>query len=270
MNKVFLGLILAVCVLGMALVMLNDRLGRKPDARPAPVAETAQKRTPEEIAAAARAMELAEAALAPPSGQETKIDEPVTARVPGREIVENQVPNIEPRPELAPARPVRETKVEAAPRPAPRSDAPVAKPEPPAGKPEPAPAKLEQQPGSKPVPAPAMSEPVVPKAAAGGKTATKFVIYARDKGATVRVGGNAKVEYTSMTLENPNRVVVDLTGDWKFPSNPGIPKNELVSAVRVGQNGDKTRLVIDLKIKPRKVVLVPFKNGDGVDVRVDK
>ena len=35
MNKIIMGLIVAVCVLGMALIMLNEKLGRKPD--PAPV-----------------------------------------------------------------------------------------------------------------------------------------------------------------------------------------------------------------------------------------
>ena len=40
MNKVILGLILAVCILGMALVMLNERLGRKNDYSPPPMAES--------------------------------------------------------------------------------------------------------------------------------------------------------------------------------------------------------------------------------------
>lgn len=35
MNKIIMGLIVAVCVLGMALIMLNEKLGRKPE--PAPV-----------------------------------------------------------------------------------------------------------------------------------------------------------------------------------------------------------------------------------------
>lgn len=257
MNKVFLGLILAVCVLGMALVMLNDRLGRKPEPRPAAsVAQPAQERSPEEIAAQARAMELARAALSPPAEKEPEDIQKESLPEPAPE------PRHQPRPEaVASRKPPQQPESAPLPeaKPALRQPEPVPRPEP---KPEPKP--VAEQPKREPQPAAPAKE------AASGKTATRFVIYARDKGATVRVGGNAKVEYSSMTLENPNRVVVDLTGDWKFPPNPGIPKNDLVSAVRVGQNGDKTRLVIDLKVKPRKVVLVPFKNGDGVDVRVDK
>lgn len=249
MNKVFLGLILAVCVLGMALVMLNERLGRKQDSRPAqPVAAQPAPppgRTSAEVEAAARALEIAQAGLAERPDAEQAGRLPQTA---------------EPAPEPT----------EPTPFPAPPEPEPVAVPEPIRPEPEPIP-----PPHPEPVkPAPSRVEtpqPEQPKAApAGTREANRFVIYAREKGATVRLGSRGKMEYSSMTLDNPDRVVVDLPGDWKFPPNPGVPKNDLVSAVRVGRNGDKTRVVIDLKIKPRKVLLVPFKNGDGVDVRVDR
>lgn len=288
MNKVFLGLILAVCVLGMALVMLNDRLGRKPETRQAQVEETTPAGiSPEDLAAAARARELEEAAaaLAPPKLEETaeRADEPVPlpeplAPEPRQQAARDIPPRAEPAPEpdappIAPE-PVRrpEAKPEPKPEPAPAQRA-EAKPAPePAQKAETKPAprteperRAEVKPERKPE-----QKPAAAKAGNAGKgEISRFVIFAREKGATVRVGGNAKMGYSSMTLENPERVVVDLDGDWTFPANPGVPKNDLVSAVRVGQNGDKTRVVIDLKAKPRRVVLVPFKNGEGVDVRVD-
>lgn len=278
MNKVFIGLILAVCVLGMALVMLNDRLGRKPDQRSAPpAAETVQpSRTPEEIAATARAMELAEAALAPPperdrvqdvedeAGQTGAVGQSATSESSKPPIKSDSLPKPEPVAKPEPVPPPAHNLAEAQ-KPEPRHEV-AAKPE--------AKAEIKPKSESKPERATAAKDAKGGKDARdakdGGKTATKFVIFSRDKGATVRVAGNGKLEYSSMTLENPDRVVVDLTGDWKFPPNPGVPKNDMVSAVRVGQNGDKTRLVIDLKGKPRKVVLVQHKGGDGVDVRVDK
>lgn len=268
MNKVFIGLILAVCVLGMALVMLNDRLGRKPEQRPAPpIAETVQPaRTPEEIAATARAMELAEATVAPPVAREPEQPADNETERPG--VMERPARIEQPKPIVKPE-PV------AKPEPKPLRPEPVAKPAPkptelPPVKPDTR-VELAPKPEAKPEQSGRTGQTTSPKdTPAGNKTATKFVIYARDKGATVRVGGNSKVDYSSMTLENPDRVVVDLAGDWKFPPNPGVPKNDMVSAVRVGQNGDKTRLVIDLKGKPRKVILVPHKNSDGVDIRVDK
>lgn len=269
MNKVFIGLILAVCVLGMALVMLNDRLGRKTDTRQAQqITHTSPlPRSPEEMAAAAKAMELAQAKTAleaPQIENHEPAPQPVAEKQPVRRSPARELPETKPArvPEPAPkqeAPKIREQKDVEVPRPKPEAVAEVkpAKPEPP------------QAEVAKPEPA-AKPEPKQDADKAGTKTATRFVVYARDKGATVRIGGNAKVDYSSMTLEDPNRVVVDLAGEWKFPANTGVPKNELVSAVRVGKNGDKTRVVIDLKIKPRRVLLVPFKSGDGVDVRVDK
>lgn len=254
MNKVFLGLVLAVCVLGMALVMLNDRLGRRQEAPP-PV-QTSERplsspRMPG-IITEDREYAMAENALDPPA-RETGIERtPLTPLPPPVEDVKPVVAP-EPAPEVVDVLP---------PPPAPK---PVV-----AAKPEPAPKPVvaaNQEPAPKKPEPPKKDEKAAP---AETKTATRFIVYARDKGATVRIGGNGKVDYTSMTLEDPNRVVVDLNGEWKFPPNPGIPKNDLVSAVRVGKNGDKTRVVIDLKGKPRKVLLVPFKSGDGVDVRVDR
>lgn len=262
MNKVFLGLILAVCVLGMALVMLNERLGRKQESRPAqPVAEqtaTPPGRSSAEIEAAARALEIAEAAQIKDPVQETPATPEAFSPLP------KAVPDAPDMPEVSPQVRQEEPVREASP--------------PPVRQAVPEPVKVEVPKVTPPKPEPAKAEParVEPqraeshKAPSGSREANRFVIYARDKGATVRLGAKGKMEYSSMTLENPDRVVVDLPGDWKFPPNPGVPKNDLVSAVRVGRNGDKTRVVIDLKIKPRKVNVVPFKSGDGVDVRVDR
>lgn len=254
MNKVFLGLILTVCILGMALVMLNDRLGRK-TIQPRPQASMeaqAPEVTPAEIEAAARARELAEASLA--QGPR----EPEPASEPARGITEPApIPdrNVEAEANVPPQR--QPESVREPPKPA--APALAQKPAEPAPVPTPAPPQ-----------APPREEKVVKAEKPSGNTITRFVIYARDKGATVRLGGNGKMDYSTMTLTDPDRIVVDLPGGWKFPPHPGVPKNELVSAVRVAQSGDKTRVVIDLRQPARKVVLVPFKNGDGVDVRVDK
>lgn len=266
MNKVFLGLILAVCVLGMALVMLNDRLGRKTDVRQPQQTAQPLPRSPEDLAAAARALEMAQAKSALEESGETERKDRAA-----QPALAERLPEPLPRPAVSrPPAPKPEVAKPAQrepepPRPAPVAEVKPAKPEP--VRPEPvkpeAPRPETPKPESRP-------EAVKTDAKKGSMTATKFVIYAREKGATVRIGGNGKVDYSSMTLEEPNRVVLDLAGEWKFPPHPGVPKNDLVSAVRVGQNGDKTRVVIDLKEKPRKVILVPFKNGDGVDVRVDK
>lgn len=269
MNKVFIGLVLAVCLLGMALVMLNDRLGRSPDAAYTQPVATPRPASPGQmqIEADARAREIAEAAsreetpaqpepAQPPApapaapvaaAPATSLDSPGASlpRLP-------QAVPVPPSPEPAPApMPVPP------PRTAPASELPpvTAKAAPPA-----------------PAPEPARQEAARNKADTqpGGRTIGKFVVYSRDKGATVRIGGDAKMEFSHMVLENPSRVAVDLAGEWKIPSLPGIPRNDLVEKVRVGHDGAKTRITIDMKEKPRRVTLVPARDGRGVDVRVDK
>lgn len=257
MNKVFLGIVLAVCILGMLLVMLNDRLGRKSGpVASGPVAESPLDQSAENV----QKLETAEArqALAPPQIEE------MPAFAPGETIA-------------TPAPPAEFT-----PAPAPRAAEPeevaqLPEPEPALLPPATRPTEIQTPPAREPVkdvpkpaPLPQPRQEAAPPKATPAHSITRFVVYSREKGATVRIGANSRLDYSSMTLTNPDRVVVDLPGSWKFPPNPGVPKNDLVSAVRVGQSGDKTRVVIDLKMAARKVVLVPFKSGDGVDVRVDR
>lgn len=272
MNKVFLGIILAVCILGMLLVMLNNRLGRKPETRQnLPVAEAPLDSRTLEEREAARTLETADAERAlrgpAPALQSQPELTPPAARAP----VPGQGATV---PDALPAAP--------APLPAQPAPAPVAppiapvpaetKPAPPALAPpvqEASPTASETAPVPEARPAAPLS-PQKQETGAQSGTVNKFVVYVRDKGATVRIGSSGRMDYSSMTLANPDRVVVDINGNWKFPANPGIPRNDLVSAVRVGKSGDKTRVVIDLKMKPRRVTLVPMKNGNGVDVRVDQ
>lgn len=273
MNKVILGLILAVCVLGMALVMLNERLGRENDSSPRMQAANEQMqpetprpgasssytapaqtdilpadnaagesaprlRSPSLEAAMRMEKELAEEALAPPVPGQPAADE--------RGAEEAAQPSVAPDPEPVAVEPNAE-----------------AKPEPkPAAKPASAPKTQQPQAPKK--------DPEKPAAAKDGNVINRFVIYSREKGATVRIGGNGAIVYKSMTLENPDRVVLDLDGHWQFPPNPGVPKNDLVNNVRIGQMGDKTRVVIDLKEKPRSTRVISAKKGDSLDVRVDK
>ncbi len=264
MNKVILGLILAVCVLGMALVMLNERLGRKSEP-PSPPA-VAETRQPEY-------KQPATGVVQPVEKQNTLVPLPTVS-----ESAESATP---PRQQPAPVQMAEAPTPPPAPAPAP-TPAPVqpekpAAPEPPrqvqATRPQPAPAPETRKPEPAPAPKPAPATTVKPapvKDSPQGNTITRFVVFSRDKGATVRIGGNGRMGYRQMLLENPHRMVIDLDGDWQFPANPGIPKNDLVSNVRVGKIDDKTRVVIDLKAKPRIARVLPGKGGDSLDVRVDR
>lgn len=96
----------------------------------------------------------------------------------------------------------------------------------------------------------------------------RFVVYAREDGATVRIVGNANISYKPMVLTGPDRVVVDLDGDWDIKA-PGIPKNDLVTNVRIGKLNGKTRVVIDLN-SSAKTRYTLSKDRRMLDVRVDK
>ena len=68
--------------------------------------------------------------------------------------------------------------------------------------------------------------------------------------------GNAPMVGHYFTLEKPDRVVLDLAGNWEIDV-PRVPSNRLIEAVRVGQHDDKTRVVFDMKTTG-KVALVPL------------
>lgn len=285
MNKVIFGLILAVCVLGMALLMLNERLGRKPETQPvasapriiteqevglSPEPPAAVQSAPEnpaprenqaemsaEMALAAREYEEREAreALGPPPEQEIiptphepedieEKSQPSPIQVPGMEETPAPPQEIErkPQPKTAPGQEARQETPRAE-KAAPRKEAPK-------------PAKGEQ--------------PKPQKQARGEGNITRFVVFSRENGATIRISGDRTMKYKTINLENPDRIVIDIDGNWKFPPKLEVPRNALVNTARVGKNGDKTRLVIDLKEKPRVSRYLPSKNSDSLDVRVDK
>jgi type IV pilus assembly protein PilQ len=59
--------------------------------------------------------------------------------------------------------------------------------------------------------------------------------------------GNTKSSYISTRLENPSRLVLDIT-DSKVKKNTTVtpPENDVISAVRLGAHNNKSRIVIDL------------------------
>lgn len=65
------------------------------------------------------------------------------------------------------------------------------------------------------------------------------------------VDANAPVSYRTMTLSNPNRVVVDLKGAWlsgKVKKTISVD-SRFVNAIRIGQfNKDTVRVVVENKV----------------------
>ncbi len=158
----------------------------------------------------------------------------------------SQAPSIEAKPEVAP-------------------EAPKATPAEPKEV-----AKVEEKPkeAEKPQAKPTTSEEKKPEPAkpAVAKAIKKISILSIGNGVTVRLDSTQVPPYKSMQLKDPPRIVLDLTGDWKVKA-PGVPKNDFVSNVRIGQQKDGTRIVIDLKKTPASVRYLKY-GDNGLDVRI--
>ena len=94
-------------------------------------------------------------------------------------------------------------------------------------------------------------------------TSAKFAM----KGSLIKLvlKGNAPMVGHYYVLEEPDRVVLDLAGNWHIEL-PKVPSNRLIASVRVGQHEDKTRLVFDMKNTGR-VALVPL-NRNSLELRI--
>ena len=94
-------------------------------------------------------------------------------------------------------------------------------------------------------------------------TSAKFSM----KGSLIKLvlQGNAPMVGHCSILGNPDRVVLDLAGNWELEA-PRVPSNRLVQAVRVGQHEDKTRIVLDMKTMG-KVALVPV-NRNALELSI--
>lgn len=287
MNKAFVGILIAVCVLGMALIMLTEWKASKNEDEPAPSVSSATP-LPSETPP------LSGASLTPPvPGGETTAapaapqQRPTTGQsaspavpTPPSEALERgfafndsdtppAAPAIPPLPAVAEQdKPLDATAPDAARLPGeeimtqpalgagarPAAEA-AAQPEPQPAARETAEKKDEKK-----------AEKATPSAKA--RTVTRFVVFARETGATVRIEGSSPIDYKYLTLNNPPRVAVDLVGEWTVKA-PGVPRNPTVTNVRLGKLEGRTRVVIDLSGES-KVRYILSKDKKRLDVRIDR
>ena len=287
MNKIFLSLLVAVCVLGMVLIMLNERL-RKPDSTPAPpnLTEPATQAdmTPLPSSPADRPTYPPIAKPEPPSAVQTP-----AARLEATEQRQERAAQA-PRQERTPAQQKPEKAAETAHAPQPSASLKAEKPHatpatPPKQESAVKPVVKPEAPKQDPTPSvkPETAKPLVKEEAPRQSPAekekekadipqqrsiSKFVVFARDKGATVRLVATAPITYKSMALADPPRLVVDLEGVWQIKA-PGVPKNVMVTNVRLGKESKRTRIVIDLKEKGRTRYILS-KDLKTLDIRLDQ
>ncbi len=115
---------------------------------------------------------------------------------------------------------------------------------------------------------PARAQKQEQRAATG--TEPKIVIFSRENGATVRITMDRKIPYKQMLLTNPDRLVIDISGEYKNMQAPAFPDNEFVSGIRIGHYDSRTRIVFDLKEKPARHHTNQSGDKKRLDVRLDK
>lgn len=289
MNKAFIAIIIAVCILGMALIMLTQWQAQNADPGPVPAkestaassgvapslpgADSSTERQNEH--SASTGMERGFAFDDSAAQQRTDSDLPVTGKNPVVSALPGEVLAESHTPALGSGSPATSAPVEKA-VPAPVAPVPEKAVPPVVEKPaEPAPAAPQPavtEPAGSPAAEAAASKPQEKKQArpaTPSRTVTRFVIYARETGATIRIVGSSSIRFKEpFALKDPDRVVVDLVGDWKIKA-PGVPKNPLVTNVRLGKMDNRTRVVIDMS-GPARVRYTLSKDHKQLDVRVDR
>lgn len=63
----------------------------------------------------------------------------------------------------------------------------------------------------------------------------------------VRIEAEGPFPVKTFLLPNPNRLVVDLPGDWTNIKAPSVPQNRLIRSARLGSQSSGPRLVLDLR-----------------------
>lgn len=104
-------------------------------------------------------------------------------------------------------------------------------------------------------------------ALAENKSIRNFVVFVRERGATVRLNGTSEMQYKTSQMHAPERVLIEMDGEWDVPI-PRIPKNDIVSKIRVSKQNKKTRVVLDLKEAPNSCRFLP-KSSQQLDIRLD-
>lgn len=285
MNKAFIAIIIAVCILGMALIMLTQWQAQNADPEPAASRESSVATAPSggeltlpppveapsgQPAPSSTGMERgfafddtsAQQVAAAPQPADNAKSPAAVPDLPQEVLAEAHAPALGSGTARGTALPVEKTPPAVTPQ-TPATVAPVPA-EPRLMEDESAPAPESRKAESK-----AQAAKPARTQATPASTVTRFVVYARESGVTIRLVGSSPIAFKEpFVLKEPDRVVVDLVGDWKIKA-PGVPKNPLVTNVRLGKMDNRTRVVIDMS-GPARVRYTLSKDHKQLDVRVDR
>ncbi len=109
----------------------------------------------------------------------------------------------------------------------------------PAATPAPTPGKTET-----PKPGPVNDAELSPSAA---HVLRDISVEAFEQQVILRIEAEGPFPVKTFLLPNPNRLVVDLPGDWTNIKAPSVPQNRLIRSARLGSQSSGPRLVLDLR-----------------------
>ncbi|WP_432736917.1 AMIN domain-containing protein [Maridesulfovibrio sp. FT414] len=96
-------------------------------------------------------------------------------------------------------------------------------------------------------------------------------IYFKDLEGKTRIEldlGGSPLSYTSFFLRDPDRLVVDINGNWEYYGPTTLrPENPVFSRFRIGIYADKIRMVMDLKGQTPAPVIMKTDHGLNIDVK---
>lgn len=85
----------------------------------------------------------------------------------------------------------------------------------------------------------------------GPHTAKSVALQFAGQGMVLRIEAEGPFAAKAYILPGPDRLVIDLAGDWKNLQAPKVPSNNLVKGARLGRQPDAMRLVLDLSKAPK-------------------
>ncbi len=260
MNKGLLGIILAVLLGAMVLIMVNQK--GTPPSGPADAATavrgqengtanrtqaTAQRPASQAPAGQARPANATTAAVTPPAAapagaapSASNAPSSGTASAPGG--TPPPLPKVDPPASVLPPAAAPAAKPAATPAAtANASSVPAARPAPDAA------------PAAKPTPAakPDTAKPLAVTPAKGPHSLKNISLHFKGKGVLLRIESDNAFTGKTFVLPGPDRMVVDLAGEWNNMRAPSVPSNNLVKGVRIGKQSGGPRLVLDLARPPK-------------------
>ncbi len=111
------------------------------------------------------------------------------------------------------------------------------------------------------------SKAALAAAAKGPHTAKSATLSFAGQSMVLRVEAEEPFVAKLFVLPGPDRLVLDLMGDWKNLQAPKVPSNNVVKGSRVGRQPESARLVLDLNQAPKKYEKVQI-SPTVVEVRI--